>query len=237
MRTSALIVFALVAIGCTSQKSAATGGEPATAQQPAPASSDGAAFTEPAFGTAVEPGSAVMPGADGLERALFAGGCFWCLEPPFDAVDGVVATVSGYAGGPEVNPQYKEVAGGRTGHTEVVLVVFDPDRVTYDKLLDVFWRTHDPTDAGGQFVDRGSQYRPAIFAYGSEQQERAQKSADALDASGRFDTEIVVEIAQAPAFWPAEAYHQDFYKKDPNHYKRYRSGSGRDQFLDRVWND
>ncbi len=237
MRKSLLILVLAMTAGCTSPRSADDTAETATAEQPSTVSPAATGFVEPAFGTPVEPGSDVAPGPQNLKKALFAGGCFWCMEPPFDKVDGVIATVSGYAGGPERNPAYKAVASGRTGHTEVVLVVYDPARVDYDKLLDTFWRTHDPTDAGGQFVDRGPQYRPEVFVYDAAQRAAATKSRDALGASGRFDQPIAVEITDAPTFWPAEEYHQDFYKKDPSHYKRYRNGSGRDQFIERIWNN
>ena len=231
MRAAILISFFIVT-SCTSQRNVVSSAdEPATARQNAPG------FVEPAFGTAVEPGSDEAPGAPNLKKALFAGGCFWCMEPPFDEVDGVVATVSGYTGGPELAPQYKQVAGGQTGHTEAILIVYDPQKTDYPTLLDVFWRSHDPTDAGGQFVDRGSQYRPGIFTYDETQKSAAIGSRDALAASGRFSNPIVVEIADAAVFWPAEEVHQDFYKKYPNHYKRYSNGSGRVQFLERTWKE
>lgn len=184
------------------------------------------------FGQAIEPGPT---SADGLAVATFAGGCFWCMEPPFDEVEGVVSTTSGYTGGPETAPSYEQVASGRTGHTESVLVLYDPGVVTYEELLGVFWRSHDPTDASGQFADRGAQYRPAIFYHSPEQEQAAIASRDALAASAKFEKPIAVEIVAAETFWPAEAYHQDFYKKKPTHYKRYRRGSGRDAFLDEHW--
>lgn len=235
MRKLILITLLLLTTACMSQKSAETGAaESATAEQTAEAP-DTKGWEEPAFGQEVEAGSDAVEGTT-FKKALFAGGCFWCMEPPFDKVDGVVATVSGYTGGPEANPKYKQVASGLTGHTEAVLIVYDPAKVSYEKLVEVFWKTHDPTDTGGQFVDRGPQYRPGIYPYDATQRQIATKSRDALEASGRFDKPIALEIEDATTFWPAEEYHQDFYKKDPNHYKRYRSGSGRDQFIDRVWN-
>ena len=236
MRKLIFITLLLFATACTAQKSAENGAaaESTTAEQTAEAS-DGDGFAEPTFGEPVEPGSDAVDGTQ-FKKALFAGGCFWCMEPPFDKVDGVVATVSGYTGGPEANPKYKQVASGLTGHTEAVLIVYDPSKVDYGQLVEVFWKTHDPTDTGGQFVDRGPQYRPGIYPYDAAQKETATKSRDALDASGRFSKPVALEIKDATTFWPAEEYHQDFYKKDPNHYKRYRSGSGRDQFIDRVWN-
>ena len=177
---------------------------------------------------------AAAPGP-GLEVATFAGGCFWCMEPPFEKLDGVLDAYSGYTGGSEQAPTYDEVARGRTGHTEAVHVVFDPKVVSYDKLLEVFWRSMDPTDAGGQFVDRGSQYRPGIFAHNEAQRSAAQASKDALTQSGRFTSAIVVPIETAADFWLAEDYHQDFYKKSEAHYNRYRSGSGRDDFIASKW--
>ncbi len=171
-----------------------------------------------------------------LEKAVFAGGCFWCMEPPFEKLDGVRSVVSGYIGGAISNPTYAEVSSGRTGHTEAVEVTFDPSRVSYGKLLEVFWMNIDPTDAGGQFVDRGSQYRSGIFYLDDAQRELAEKSREELENSGRFDRPVVTEITPAGTFYPAEDYHQDYYKTHPFKYKFYRSGSGRDRFLDRVWN-
>lgn len=170
-------------------------------------------------------------------KATFAGGCFWCMEPPFEKLDGVYAVISGYAGGPEVNPTYKEVAYGKTGHTEAIQIFYDPARVSYETLLQVYWRQVNPTDLGGQFVDRGQQYRPEIFVHSPQQRREAEASKQALEQSGRFDKPVVVPITDAETFYPAEDYHQDFYKKDPAHYKRYRKGSGRDQFIQKVWGD
>ena len=179
--------------------------------------------------------STLSPPSPNAAQATFAGGCFWCMEPPFEKLGGVSSVISGFAGGPEQKPSYKDVAQGRTGHTEVVQITYDPQKISYDKLLDVFWRSMDPTDAGGQFVDRGSQYRPAIFYHSEAQRQTAERSKKALGDSGRFDKAIVVEITPLNAFYPAEEYHQDFYKKKPAHYKRYRRGSGRDQFLHKIW--
>ena len=172
---------------------------------------------------------------EGMAVATFAGGCFWCMEPPFEKLDGVSAVYSGYTGGKERQPAYKQVARGRTGHTEAVHVVYDPSKVTYEKLLDTFWRSMDPTDLGGQFVDRGTQYRPEIFYHDEAQKAAAEKSKAALQESGRFSKPIVVPLTPASVFWMAEEYHQDFYKKSSAHYKRYRSGSGRDRFLAKYW--
>jgi peptide methionine sulfoxide reductase msrA/msrB len=170
-----------------------------------------------------------------LKTATFAGGCFWCVESDFEKVAGVVEAVSGYTGGDEPNPTYKQVAAGRTGHTEAIQVHYDPDKITYKELLDVFWRHMDPTDAGGQFVDRGSQYRSAIFYHDEEQKRLAEESKAELDKSGRFSKPVVTEIVPLTEFYKAEDYHQDYYKKSPRRYKFYRYGSGRDQFLNKVW--
>jgi peptide methionine sulfoxide reductase msrA/msrB len=169
--------------------------------------------------------------------ATFAGGCFWCVESDFEKVDGVIEAVSGYAGGDEPNPTYKQVSSGRTGHTEAVQITYDPDKITYKELLDVLWRHMDPTDAGGQFVDRGSQYRPAIFYHDEEQKRIAEESRAELEKSGRFSKPIATEIVPLTEFYPAEEYHQDYYSKNPLRYKMYRYGSGRDQFLKSKWGD
>ncbi len=172
-----------------------------------------------------------------LETATFAGGCFWCVESDFKKVDGVIEVLSGYTGGHEENPTYKQVSSGQTGHLEVVQVVYDPSRVTYSELLDVFWRHVNPTDSGGQFVDRGPQYRTAIFYHNEEQRRLAQKSKEDLDNSNIFDKPIVTEVLEFSKFFPAEDYHQDYYEKNPIPYQSYRYRSGRDQFLDKVWTD
>jgi len=169
--------------------------------------------------------------------AVFAGGCFWCTESDFEKVDGVIEAISGYTGGHAVNPTYKQVTRGDTGHVEAVKVVYDPARVTYEKLLDVFLRSVDPTDAGGQFVDRGSQYRSVIFYANDTERRMAEDSKNRLANTGRFNMPIVTDILPLGPFYPAEAYHQDYYKKNPIRYKWYRSGSGRDQFLEKAWSD
>ena len=174
---------------------------------------------------------------DELATAVFAGGCFWCMEPPFEKLDGVVSVVSGYTGGPEKNPTYEQVSSGRTGHLEAIQVTYDPARLSYASLLDVFWRQIDPTDDGGQFADRGSQYRTGIFVRNDEERRLAERSREALDRSGRFAQPIVTEILPADPFYPAEDYHQDYYKKNPTHYKAYRRGSGREGFLEKVWGE
>ncbi|MFB0520037.1 MAG: peptide-methionine (R)-S-oxide reductase MsrB [Desulfatiglandales bacterium] len=172
-----------------------------------------------------------------LETATFAGGCFWCMEPDFEKVDGVVEVISGYAGGHKENPSYEEVTSGGTGHLEAVQVHYNPTRLTYKALLDVFWRHVDPTDRGGQFVDRGSQYRTVIFYHNEEQKQLAEQSIEELNKSGRFDKPVVTEIVRFSKFYRAEEYHQDYYKKHPIRYKYYRFHSGRDQFLRKVWRD
>jgi methionine-S-sulfoxide reductase len=167
--------------------------------------------------------------------AVFAGGCFWCMEPPFEKLKGVKTVVSGYTAGEEKNPTYKDVAYGRTGHTEAVQITYDPSVISYKELLHVFWRNIDPTAKNRQFVDVGTQYRAGIYYNSEAQKKEAFQSRRDLEESGRFQKPIVTEIEPLNVFYPAEAYHQDFYKKNPNHYYRYRRGSGRDAFLDRVW--
>ncbi|MBT3233320.1 MAG: peptide-methionine (S)-S-oxide reductase MsrA [Calditrichaeota bacterium] len=169
------------------------------------------------------------------EIATFAGGCFWCMEHPFDEMDGVLEVVSGYTGGNTKNPTYQEVCSGRTGHTEAVQIRFDPSKINYSQLLDKFWKQIDPTDAGGQFVDRGSQYRPAVFYHNDKQMQLAIDSKDILNRSGRFNSRIETEITRAGTFYMAEEYHQDYYKSCPLPYKSYRVGSGRDRFLKDTW--
>ena len=169
--------------------------------------------------------------------AYFAGGCFWCTESDFEKVDGVVSVISGYTGGTVVDPTYKQVSGGGTGHIESVKVIYDPAKISYEQLLDVFWRHVDPTDPGGQFVDRGSQYRSAIFYADEQQRLAAEASKRKLAETGPFTKPIVTEILPLGAFYPAEAYHQDYYRRNPIRYKWYRGGSGRDQFLEKTWSN
>ena len=169
--------------------------------------------------------------------ATFAGGCFWCVEADFEKVAGVTEVISGYSGGEEVSPAYQDVASGRTGHVEAAQVIFDPAQVSYSDLLEVFWKHVDPTDNAGQFVDRGAQYRTGIFFHDEAQRQLAEKSRDALASSGIFDKPIVTEIRPLKAFYPAEEYHQDYYKNHSIRYRYYRYNSGRDQFLDKVWKD
>ncbi len=175
------------------------------------------------------------PGSMKTEIATFAGGCFWCTEADLEKVPGVLKVVSGYTGGHKENPTYKEVSSGATGHVEAVQVYYDPAQITYEELLDRFWRHINPTDPGGQFVDRGSQYRSVIFFHNEEQKRLAEKSKEELNKSGKFDKPIATEIVKLTKFYEAEDYHQDYYKKNPLRYKYYRYASGRDQFLDKTW--
>ena len=171
----------------------------------------------------------------GAKFAVFAGGCFWCTESDFEKVDGVIDAVSGYTGGHVKMPTYKQVSRGGTGHIESVKVIYDPEKISYPQLLDVFWRHVDPTDGGGQFVERGDQYRSAIFYADMEEQKLAEASKKQLAATGIFDKKIATEILPLGTFYDAEGYHQNYYKKSPIRYKFYRKGSGRDQFLKKVW--
>ncbi|MDX1623345.1 MAG: peptide-methionine (S)-S-oxide reductase MsrA [Gemmatimonadota bacterium] len=180
------------------------------------------------------PGSGV---ADTLEAATFAGGCFWCVEEAFDAVDGVVSTTSGFTGGHVEDPSYEEVSSGGTGHAEAVRVTYASDRVTYRELLDVFWHNVDPTDAGGQFCDRGSQYRSAIFVHDAGQRRIAEASKERLERTKPFEEPIVTPIEEAGPFWPAERYHQDYHEKRPIRYKVYKFGCGRERRLVELWGE
>ncbi len=172
---------------------------------------------------------------ENLRKATFAGGCFWCTEADFEKLPGVVKVISGYTGGNKENPTYEEVSSGKTGHVEAIQVYFDPKKMTYEELLDYFWKHIDPTDAGGQFVDRGSQYRSVIFYHDEEQKRLAEKSKEALSKSKKFNKPIATEIIKFTKFYEAEDYHQDYYKTHSLKYKFYRYESGRDQFLGKVW--
>ena len=172
-----------------------------------------------------------------FEEATFAGGCFWCMEAPFDKLSGVVSVTSGYTGGNMKNPTYKQVSAGGTGHAEAVQVVYDPTRIGYTKLLDVFWHNTDPTVIDRQFCDVGSQYRTGIFYHSEEQRLLALKSKEALENSKPFKGPIVTEVTEAGEFYPAEEYHQHYYKKNPIRYRYYRNGCGRDQRLKELWGD
>lgn len=171
------------------------------------------------------------------KQAILAGGCFWCIEAPFEQIDGVIEVISGYTGGHKENPTYKEVSSGQTGHYEAVQITYDPMKVTYQELLDVFWQQIDPTDPGGQFADRGTQYRTAIFYQNDEQKKIAEESKAALDRSGKFDKPLATEILPASTFYPAEDYHQDYYRKCPVRYKSYKKGSGREDYIKETWGD
>ncbi len=172
-----------------------------------------------------------------LEKATFAGGCFWCMESPFEKLEGVTEVISGYTDGHKENPTYKEVSSGTTGHLEAIQIIYDPSKITYTELLDVFWQQVDPTDPGGQFVDRGQQYTTAIFYHDDEQKTLAEASKEKLSQSGRFDNSLVTPIKKASKFYPAEEYHQDYYDKNPIRYKYYRYNSGRDRYLKKIWGE
>ncbi|SDJ88769.1 peptide-methionine (S)-S-oxide reductase MsrA [Microbulbifer yueqingensis] len=172
-------------------------------------------------------------GTKSIRTAVFAGGCFWCMEPPYDRLDGVVETISGYSGGKVANPTYEQVSSGRTGHAEVVQVRYDASKVSYPQLLEVFWRNVDPFDAGGQFCDRGNQYRSAIFYANEREKKLAEESKRALEQ--KFGKDIATQIVPAATFYPAEDYHQNYYQRNPIRYKFYRYRCGRDQRLEKVW--
>ena len=187
----------------------------------------------PAVSQAADAPAAAAPA--NTETAIFAAGCFWCVESDFDKVPGVLETISGYTGGKTENPKYEEVGGGSTGHAEALQVIYDPSKVSYPKLLDYYWRHVDLVDGGGQFCDRGSQYRPAIFTTSDEQKQLAEASKAALEASGKFKQKIAVQIVPAAKFTAAEDYHQDYYHKNPVRYKFYRTGCGRDARMEQLW--
>lgn len=170
-----------------------------------------------------------------LEKAVFAGGCFWCMEPPFEKLEGVLSAESGYTGGHKENPTYQQVSAGGTGHLEAVEVTYDPKKITYEKIVEVYWRQIDPTDPNGQFVDQGESYKSAIFYLNDEQKKIAESSKLKLQSENRFKKPIVTEIRKFEKFYKAEDYHQDYYKKNPIRYKYYRYNSGRDKFLEKYW--
>lgn len=181
-------------------------------------------------------GSPAAPAlAEGQAEAIFAGGCFWCVESAFEGLPGVIRVTSGYTGGPETHPTYRSVSSGRTGHAEAVRVVYDPTRIRYERLLEVFWHNIDPLSAGGQFCDRGRQYRSAIFAVNAEQRRLAEASRRRVRQ--RLGRDIVTPVVDARPFWVAEAYHQDYYRKNPARYQRYRRGCGRDRRLRELWGE
>lgn len=181
--------------------------------------------------------NAFAPDDPGLAVATFAGGCFWCVEAGYEKIPGVVEAVSGYAGGEEKNPTYKQVSSGQTGHTEAVQVYYDPKKITYEGLLAGFWRMMNPTDIEGQFVDRGQQYRPTIFYHNAEQKRLAEAAKQELEASGIYDNPVVIPIEPLKTFYPAEEYHQDYYRKNPVRYKFYTFNSGRYQFIKEVYGE
>ena len=187
--------------------------------------------------TATEQTSETAQVSTGLAKATFAGGCFWCMEPPFDQLDGVISTTSGYTGGERRQPTYQEVSAGQTRHAEAVEIVYDPSKVSYAQLLDVFWMNVDPLTRNRQFCDGGAQYRTAIFFHGDDQQRLARDTKQRIEDSGRFDQPVVTEIVEAGEFWAAEEYHQDYYVKNPIRYKFYRYGCGRDKRLDELWGE
>ncbi len=172
---------------------------------------------------------------EGRQQATFAGGCFWCMEPGFEALDGVDSVVVGYTGGDVENPTYEAVCSGATGHYEAVQITYQPGKISYERLLNMFWRQIDPTDVGGQFADRGTQYQTAIFYHDESQRLLAEQSRTELERSGKFDRPIATEILRYEAFYPAEEYHQDYYKTCPVSYNAYKWGSGRGPFLERTW--
>jgi methionine-S-sulfoxide reductase len=174
-------------------------------------------------------------GIFGMEKATFAGGCFWCMEPPYAQEKGVLNITVGYTGGSVPNPTYEDVCTGRTGHTEAVEIEFDPALISYEKLLDIFWKNIDPTTLNRQFADAGTQYRTGIYYHSEDQKGKAIQSKLQLEKSGKFKEPIVVEILKASTFYKAEEYHQKYYKKNPTHYKMYSLGSGRVPFLKRTW--
>jgi peptide-methionine (S)-S-oxide reductase len=173
--------------------------------------------------------------SEGQAIGTFAGGCFWCMEPPFDKLDGVIATISGYTGGTLENPSYEQVSSGATAHAESVQVIYDPAKIGYAQLLQVFWHNIDPLAVDQQFCDSGSQYRSAIFYHNERQRRLAERSKRALEKSGRFDQAVATQIVPASRFYPAEDYHQDYYQKNPLRYKFYRYSCGRDQRLEELW--
>jgi methionine-S-sulfoxide reductase len=197
---------------------------------------DGAEQKSDEMGTTSE-SRAISPDEvpEGKKVAMFAGGCFWCVEASFQKLDGVESAVSGFAGGEKADPKYKAVAYGRTGYTETVRIVYDPEEISYEKLLQKYWQTVNPTQENGQFVDTGSQYRPVIFYLNDEQKQKAEASKEKLAENGPFDKPIVVPIKPATEFWPASAHHQDYFKTQPDHYESYYRGSGRPEFYRKHW--
>jgi len=221
--------LALGLASCDAAKQSSAAGDAARARTSNGATGARDASPMPAAAAATDPHE------QAAASALFAGGCFWCMEAPFDAVPGVIATISGYTDGETIDPTYEEVSSGTTGHAESIRILYDSTKVSYAELLDVFWRNIDPLSPGGQFCDRGNQYRSAIFYEGEAQRAAAEESKRAIEASGRLHGTIVTEIVPASTFYEAEEYHQDFYKKDPKRYYSYREGCGRDRRLAQLW--
>ena len=179
----------------------------------------------------------VLAAGSNTEIAIFAGGCFWCMEPPFDKLDGVISTTSGYTGGHQAEPTYTQVSAGRTGHTEAIRIEYDPAKISYEELLAVFWKNIDPTTPDRQFCDQGSQYRSGIFYRDEAQKNAAEKSLKTIQQTKPFDEPVVTELTSASTFYPAEDYHQDYYQKNPLRYKYYRYACGRDQRLKELWGE
>ena len=175
------------------------------------------------------------PTPSGLKKAIFAGGCFWCMQPPFDHAPGVKSTLVGYTGGREENPSYEQVSAGKTGHRESIQVIYEPSKISYERLLEIFWHNINPTQADGQFADIAHQYTTAIFYTDPEQKAIAEKSKEALEKSGKFKEPIATEIIPASKFWPAEEYHQKYYLKNPEHFEAYHVGSGRVDYIKKTW--
>lgn len=223
------LVCALLLAGC------GAGSAGATADGATSSDASGAQQGDAAEGGGGLPAVTEVP--EGMAVATFAGGCFWCMEPPYDKLDGVQSTTSGYTGGAEVRPTYEQVSYGRTSHAEAVRVVYDPEVVSYETLLQVFWHNIDPTQADGQFCDKGSQYRTAVYAHDAEQRRLAEASKEEIAATADLPGPIVTEIEDAGPFYPAEEYHQDFYEKNPVRYKSYRLGCRRDARLEELWGD
>ncbi len=172
-----------------------------------------------------------------VKQAIFAGGCFWCMEPPFDKLDGVISTTSGYTSGHKINPTYKEVSAGHSGHTEAVKIIYDPEKISYSQLLDTFWKNIDPVADNAQFCDHGTQYRSGIYYLDIEQEKAARLSLQKIEMNNSFMKDIATEIVAASTFYPAEEYHQDYYLKNPLRYKYYRYSCGRDQRLSEIWGE
>ena len=232
------VFFGMAVMGCGGRSGAGPAGTGSAAVAPGAVSPGREVAEAPrAEPIAVREGGSPLepPPRVGLAVATFAGGCFWCMEAPFERLPGVGEVVSGYTGGPEVGPTYEEVSAGDTGHAEAVRVVYDPSVITYERLLEVFWRNIDPTTVDQSFVDHGHQYRTGIFVHTPEQRAAALASKRALEVANRFGAPIVTTIEDAGPFYRAEAYHQDFYRTTPVRYRSYRLGSGRDEYIERIW--